>query len=91
MHESGCTFMSFVLPARVCLSAPTPLSGPRHVAWVREAALPQVDRGMELTALTIQYFGEFFGVPFPLPKLDMISPPEMGPNAMENWGLVTYR
>tara|TARA_Y100000389_G_scaffold174968_1_gene185345 strand:+ start:10669 stop:13350 length:2682 start_codon:yes stop_codon:yes gene_type:complete len=39
----------------------------------------------------LELFDEFFGIPYPLPKLDMIAIPEFAAGAMENWGLVTYR
>ena len=37
------------------------------------------------------FYNEYFGVPFPLPKLDMIAAPGAGGfSAMENWGAILY-
>src|SRR5262249_15712329 len=37
------------------------------------------------------FYNDYFGVPYPLPKLDMIAAPGAGGfSAMENWGAILY-
>jgi aminopeptidase N len=38
----------------------------------------------------LEYFNDYFGQPFPLPKLDHIAVPGGFGGAMENWGGITY-
>jgi aminopeptidase N len=38
----------------------------------------------------LTYYNEYFGVPYPLPKLDHIAVPGGFGGAMENWGGITY-
>src|SRR6266496_1061907 len=45
---------------------------------------------VEATAQILQYYNDYFGVPYPLPKLDQIALPGGFGGAMENWGGITY-
>src|SRR5437773_3252668 len=45
---------------------------------------------LEATAQILQYYNDYFGVPYPLPKLDQIALPGGFGGAMENWGGITY-
>ncbi len=40
---------------------------------------------------SLELYNEYFGIPYPLPKLDMIAIPDFAAGAMENWGVITYR
>lgn len=39
----------------------------------------------------LEYFTDYFGIPFPLDKCDQVALPDFESGAMENWGLITYR
>jgi aminopeptidase N len=45
---------------------------------------------LEASAEILKYYNEYFGVPYPLPKLDQIAIPGGFGGAMENWGGITY-
>src|SRR5438132_539987 len=45
---------------------------------------------LESTAQILQYYNDYFGVQYPLPKLDQIAIPGGFGGAMENWGGITY-
>src|SRR5438874_7489245 len=45
---------------------------------------------IESTAQILQYYNDYFGVRYPLPKLDQIAIPGGFGGAMENWGGITY-
>jgi len=46
---------------------------------------------LDIATRTIDFFDEYFGVAYPLPKSDHVALPDFSSGAMENWGLITYR
>ncbi len=49
------------------------------------------DFALEAGAFALEYFGEYYDIPYPGDKLDMIAVPDFAWGAMENLGAVTYR
>ena len=47
---------------------------------------------LEVTKQVLDYFTEYFGIPYPLPQLDQVAIPNAFSNfgAMENWGSIAY-
>ncbi|KAF9100853.1 Aminopeptidase 2 mitochondrial [Mortierella sp. AM989] len=59
--------------------------------YVLPGQTEEAEFALSVTPLALEYFTELFGVPYPLPKMDLITIPDFESGAMENWGLVTYR
>ncbi|KAJ8982959.1 hypothetical protein NQ317_005276 [Molorchus minor] len=59
--------------------------------WARKSALGQAHYSLKIGPAILKYYEEFFGIDYPLPKLDMVAIPDFSAGAMENWGLITYR
>nr|WBG54457.1 aminopeptidase N-like protein [Austinograea rodriguezensis] len=59
--------------------------------WAREAAINQANYSLKIGSDILTFFEDFFSIPYPLPKQDMVAMPDFSAGAMENWGLITYR
>jgi puromycin-sensitive aminopeptidase len=49
------------------------------------------DLALEAGAFALRFFSEYFDIPYPGEKLDMIAIPDFAAGAMENLGCITYR
>ena len=47
--------------------------------------------GQEIAAVSLRFFEEYYGMPYPGDKLDLIAIPDFSHGAMENLGAVTFR
>jgi tricorn protease interacting factor F2/3 len=46
---------------------------------------------LELGKKLLSSYEKYFGIKYPLPKLDLIAIPDFAAGAMENWGAITFR
>lgn len=70
----------------------TTKSGVEVSIWSTKAHTPSnLDFALDIATRTIDFFDDYFGVPYPLPKSDHVALPDFSSGAMENWGLITYR
>ncbi len=87
--------MSVYLLAFVCGELKYKESKTKAGVLVRTYATPDniglADHGLDVAVRALEFFCDYFQVPYPLEKLDMVALPDFSSGAMENWGLVTYR
>jgi len=59
---------------------------------VKRGDLPRAAYALEAAAQILPWYDEFFGVPYPLPKLDLVAAPGGSGvfGAMENWGAILF-
>ena len=67
-------------------------SGVEVNAWATPAQNENtLDFALDIATRSIDFYDEYFGVKYPLPKSDHVALPDFSSGAMENWGLITYR
>jgi aminopeptidase N len=65
--------------------------GPTQIRVIATKGKAELGRyALGVTAQILQYYNDYFGVPYPLPKLDQVALPGGFGGAMENWGGITY-
>ena len=65
--------------------------GPTQIRVIATKGKAELGRyALDASTQILKYYNDYFGVPYPLPKLDQIAIPGGFGGAMENWGGITY-
>ena len=59
--------------------------------WATRGKEEQGRFALETSTRLLSFFNDYFGIRYPLPKLDHLAIPDFAAGAMENWGAITYR
>jgi aminopeptidase N len=67
-------------PGKVLMRAGTMPGMIKHAAF-----------GLEFGRKALEFCEDYYGLKYPLPKLDLVAIPDFAAGAMENWGAITFR
>ena len=59
--------------------------------FTTKGKIEQGQFALDVSRKLLDYFNEYFQIPYPLEKLDHLAIPDFAAGAMENWGAITYR
>ena len=59
--------------------------------WMTRGKEEQGQFALDTSVKLLSFFNDYFGIPYPLPKMDHLAIPDFAAGAMENWGCITYR
>ena len=82
--------LAFVVGDMACVEGDAD-DGTRVRVWATRGKEELGRFALENSIAALRYMNEYFGVPYPLAKMDHIAVPDFAAGAMENWGAITYR
>lgn len=59
--------------------------------YSRPEIVPYMKEAQKLAVAVVEFFSNYFDIPFDLKKLDLIALPDSNMGGMENWGMITFR
>ena len=69
----------------------TSKKGTQVRVWTTPVHAAHTNFALDTAVRALDQLEEFFGLDFPLSKIDHVALPDFAAGAMENWGLITYR
>ena len=82
--------LAFVIGDLACIEKPTASGSLVRVCTTRGKE-QQGQFALDTSVKLLSFYNDYFGIKYPLPKLDHVALPDFAAGAMENWGCITYR
>ncbi len=60
-------------------------------AFTTPDKIKQAEFALKVTVDCLEFYNNYFAIPYPLAKCDIIALPDFAAGAMENWGCITFR
>jgi puromycin-sensitive aminopeptidase len=70
---------------------PTPVGATPVSVWCVPGKRRLASFGQEIAVASLKYFEDYYGLPYPGDKLDLLAIPDFAAGAMENLGAITFR
>ena len=82
--------LAFIVGDLACVQETAP-GGAQVRVWATRGKEHLGRFALESSVRALTYMNDYFGIAYPLPKMDHVAVPDFAAGAMENWGAITYR
>jgi puromycin-sensitive aminopeptidase len=85
------TYLVAFIVGRLEASAPTSVGKTALRLWSVPGKRSLTEFGQEIASASLRFFEDYYGIPYPGDKLDLLAIPDFASGAMENLGAITFR
>ena len=85
------TYLVAFIVGRIEATAPTLVGRTAIRLWAVPGKAHLATFGQDIAAASLRYFEDYYGIPYPGDKLDLLAIPDFASGAMENLGAITFR
>ena len=84
------TYLLALAVARLTPKSKT-VAGTKITVWTRPEDASQAGFSLGAAEAALKRLNDYFGLPYQLPKMDLVAVPDFAAGAMENWGAIFFR